>query len=43
VASESTALFLMNGSGNIAGCAAVPALIVKVSAKQTAKTTTKTV
>ncbi|PSH66652.1 hypothetical protein CU102_19290 [Phyllobacterium brassicacearum] len=43
VGSESTALFLTNGSGNVAGCAGAPVLILDVSAKQTAKTTTKTV
>jgi hypothetical protein len=43
VGSESTALFLTNGSGMDAGCAGAPVLILDVSAKQTAKTTTKTV
>ncbi|HMF69211.1 MAG TPA: hypothetical protein VK602_16570 [Phyllobacterium sp.] len=40
---ESTALFLTNGSGMFAGDVGAPALTLKISAKQTAKTTTKTV
>jgi hypothetical protein len=43
VPSESTALFFMDGSGNFAGFTGAPALMLKISAKQTAKTTTKTV
>jgi hypothetical protein len=40
---ESIARFLMNGSGKLAGGIDACALALKVSAKQTAKTTTKTV
>jgi hypothetical protein len=40
---ESTALFLTNGSGKLAGGIDARALALKISAKQTAKTTTKTV
>ena len=40
---ESTALLLTNGSGKLAGGIDARALALKISAKQTAKTTTKTV
>ena len=43
VASESFALALMNRSGMIAGRLGVPASVLTTMAKQTAKTTTKTV
>ncbi|WP_271897701.1 hypothetical protein [Candidatus Phyllobacterium onerii] len=40
---ESTALFSTNGSGKLAGEIDARALALEISAKQTAKTTTKTV
>ncbi|UXN61906.1 hypothetical protein [Phyllobacterium zundukense] len=40
---ESTALLLTNGSGKLAGGIDARTLVLKISAKQTAKTTTKTV
>jgi len=43
VASESTAIALTYASGTIAGSYGAPASVLKTTAKQTAKTTTKTV